>query len=221
MQRRQLLTALAAATVAPALAHARDQVTRVPLSNAFLLLSDYLKLAPDKRNLFHFSYLVRRKGKPAPDTKAAYLLPDGTRTPVAFGADGEVTNLPTLAQLSSKAKFETDGPAVEFGLELRLSAKPTADLEVAALESALAQANAAVSVFSEGQGGRLTDAYFPDATTGQVVFANGRTTALRIFDFPNLGRIPYIDLRHVSGAQTVKLDHAPSRVLLGGPPHRS
>lgn len=219
MQRRQLLAALAAATLAPTLA--RAGVTRVPLSNAFLLLTDYLKLPANKRDLFHFAYLARHKDKPATDAKATYVLADGTRTPVVFSANGEVTNLPTLAQLKSKAKFENDGAPLQFGLELRATVQPASRLDVPSLQRALAQANEAVAIFTDGQAGRLTDAYFPDAGGGQVLLSGGSATPLATFDFPALGHVPYIDLSRAHSALAVQLDHAPSRIMFAGPPHKS
>jgi hypothetical protein len=217
MNRRRLLAALAVSPLGPALAHAGP--SRTPLADAFLLLEDYLKLAAAKRDLFHFAYLARHKDKPAPDAKATYVLADGTRTPVAFAADGEVTNLPTLDQLKSKATFETDGPPLDFALEMRVSTALAARFQADVLVRALAQANAAVAVFTEGQGARLTHAYFPDGGAGRAVYADGHTAALLAFNFPSLGPILYLDLSHANGLAAVEVDHAPSRVMLAGPPH--
>jgi hypothetical protein len=219
MNRRSLLAALAFSAFGPALAHAGP--SRTPLADAFLLLEEYLKLPAAKRDLFHFSYLARRKGKPAADAKATYVLEGGTRTPVVFAADGEVTNPPTLEQLKSKATFEADGPPLDFALEMRVTAIPAAHLEADGLVRALAQANAAVAVFMEGQAARLTHAYFPDAGAGRAVYADGHATALAAFEFPNLGPILYLDLSRAAGLAAVELDHAPSRVMLAGPPRRT
>jgi hypothetical protein len=221
MDRRKLLAALAASTLVPALATplAWAGTTRVPLADAFLLLEDYLKLPAAKRDRFHLAYLARRGPKPAPDAQAAIVTPDGVRTPLVFSADGELTSLPTLDQLKSKAMFVADGPPFKFALEMRASEAPAAQLEVADLTQTLAQINAAVTTFSEGDdSNRLTTAYFPDAGAGHAVLAAGHNAPLAAFDFPSLGKVLYLDLRRPA-ATSVQLERPPSRVMFAGPPH--
>jgi hypothetical protein len=218
MHRRSVLAALGAAAFAPTLAHAAGP-HRVALSDAFLLLDSYLALPPAERSGFYIAYLARRDGKPAPDVQAAIIAADGTRIPLVLGPDGLVTNLPTLDQLKSKAQFETQGAPFKFGLELRAQMPASTHVDIAALFGVLTQVNAAISKFAEGEAiGKLTVAYFPDAGAGRTVFPDGHTTALPVSNFPNLGAIPYVEPRKVMAAQSVMLDAAPSRIMLGGPP---
>jgi hypothetical protein len=220
MHRRRLLTsaaALAATGLAPPLARAAPQ--RVALADAFLLLDSYLALPPAQRDRFHIAYLARRGAKPAPDAQAAIVAADGTRTPLVFAADGLVTNLPTLEELKSQAKFETVGPAFGFALEMRASVEPADRYDLAALSEALAQVNAAVAKFAQGAAvGKLTYVYFPDAGAGRVIFADGHAAPLAVFTFPSLGPVPYLEPRKAAGGQAVVLDKPPTRVMLAGAP---
>jgi hypothetical protein len=215
-----MLASLMAAALAPGLARAATH--RYPLADAFLLLDQYLALPPGQRSRFYLAYRAVRDAHAAPDAQAAIVAPGGTRTPVAFDADGFVTNIPTLAQLKSRAVFETEGAPFKIGLEVRAQ-MPAADrFEAADLALTLAQVNAAVVVFSDGQpAARLTTSYFPGAGGGAAVFADGRSAPLPIFDFPGLGPIPYFDATRFAGATRVALAKAPSRVLFGGPPHKA
>jgi prepilin-type processing-associated H-X9-DG protein len=219
MHRRRLLAALAASALAPGLASAAPP--RVTLGEGFWLLADYLALPPERRDLFHLAYLARRSAVPAPDAQAVMVAADGTRTPFVFAADGLVTNLPTLDQLKSKAKFETVGPAFSIALEMRASIVAADRYDIAALTLALTQVNAAVAKFAYGEAvGRLTAVYFPDAGMGHATFADGHVAPLPVFTFPGLGPVPYLEPRKLAGAQAVQLDKPPSRILLAGPPRR-
>jgi hypothetical protein len=163
-----------------------------------------------------------RGEKPAPDAKASYLAPDSTRAPVIFDAAAVVTNPPTLAQLGSLARFETEGPALIFDLELCASTLPAARLAVADLASALAQANQAVSRFTAGASGvaMLTAAFFLDGGAGQALLASGESAPLPVFEFKSLGKLSYIEPARLPAAQAVSLERAPSRIILSRHPQR-
>jgi hypothetical protein len=217
--RRALLLALA---LAPAAGRAVAGVSRVPLSDAFLLLEDYLKLPPAQRDRFYLAYRAMRGEKPAPDAKAAYLAPDGTRSPVVFDAAAVVTNPPTLAQIESRSRFETEGPPLIFDLELCASTQPAARLAVVDLTAALTQANQAVARFTGGASGvaTLTAAFFLDGGAGQALLASGESAPLPVFEFKSLGKLSYIEPARLPAAQTVSLERTPSRVILSRHPQK-
>jgi hypothetical protein len=219
-QRRTLLIALTALAV-PRLAFAGP--TRVALSEAFLLLGDYFKLASPERDRFYLAYRAMGKDKPAPDAKATYVGADGARTPVAFDAGGVVTNPPSLADLKSRARFETDGPPLAFDLEFCASLQPAQRLAVSDLAQALAQANKAVARFIGGASGvePLTAAFFPDAGAGAALLASGQSTPLPEFEFKSLGKMPYIEPARPPAADAVSFERPPSRVILSRHPRKA
>jgi hypothetical protein len=220
VHRRLLLASLTAAALAPRLAHAATH--RYPLADAFLLLDQYLALPQSQRDRFYLAYRAVRGANGAPDAQATIIAPDGTRTPVALDADGFVTETPTLAQLKSRAVFETEGAPFKIGLEVRARIAAANRLEAAELALSIAQVNAAVAVFAGGESaGRFTTSYFPGADSGRAILGDGRTPPLPIFDFPGLGPIPYFDATKLRGAMRVELAKSPSRILFGGPPHKA
>jgi hypothetical protein len=231
LQRRALIAGIAAAISAPALAAsallspapARARVTRIALADAFLLLDAYLALKPAERDRFFLAYRAVRGGKPAPDADARIVHGDRTSTPVRVDADGWVTQLPTLDQLKGRETFEVDGPAFDMALELRATLAPADRLPVSELAATLAQVNAALVTFADGDSGavgRLTCIYFPDAGAGRAILADGGERPLPAFDFKLIGPTPYFEPYRLPQASAVALDKPPSRILLAGPPRR-
>ena len=225
MQRRALISGIAAALAAPALAApARGwaKPTRIVLADAFLLLDLYLALKPAERDRFVLAYRATRAGKPAPDANARIVHRDGASTPLVLDADGWVTQLPSLDQMKRRDFFEVDGPAFDMVLELRATLAPAARLPVSELAAMLAQINAALVTFADGDSNavdRLTCIYFPDAGAGRAILAGGAERPLPSFDFKLTGPTPYLDTRHPPQALAVALDKAPSRIVVARPPH--
>ncbi len=220
MRRRDLIAAMSVAFW-PGLA--RAGVQRLPLSEAFVMLDSYLALPPAERDRFSFAYRLMRSKKPAPGARAAFVDKAGARTPVALSPDGTVQNLPTLAQLKSKAVFELDGDDYQFVLEPLAAIAPDTRIDVSNLAASLAQLNAAVAKFARDEGAetaQLTTAYFPGVVAGAAVFADGSSKPLSVFDFKALGPTPYFEPRKAPGAIAVTLDKPPSRIVLAGPPRR-
>ena len=226
MQRRALIAGIAAAIAAPALATpppARAGVTRIGLADAFLLLDAYLALKPIERDRFFLAYRAVRAGKPAPDANARIVHRDHTSTPVTVDAAGWVTELPTLDQLKRRETFEVDGPAFDMALELRATLAPAARLPVSELAAAVAQVNAALLTFADGDSsavGQLTCIFFPDAGAGRAILADGGERPLPSFDFKLIGPTPYFEPRAMQQASAVALDKSPSRILVAGRPPR-
>jgi hypothetical protein len=163
-----LAAVLAALRAAPALA--KPAVTRIPLSDAFLLLEPYLGLKAAERDRFSLAYRAMRDKKPAPDAQARIVHRDGSASPLALDPAGWVTELPTLDALKRRDSFEVDGPPFDMLLELRATLAPAERLAVAELAATLAQVNAAIVSFAGGDpsaGGALTCLYFPDAGSGK------------------------------------------------------
>jgi hypothetical protein len=224
LQRRALLAGIAAALAAPTLARpapASAKPTRIGLDEAFLLLDAYLALKPAERDRFSLAYRAVRKGKPAPDANARIVHGDHSWAPLAVDADGWITQLPTLDQLKGHETFEVDGPAFDMALEMRATLAPAARMPVAELTATLAQVNAAIVTFADGDSsvGRLTCIYFPDAGAGRAILADGGERPLPSFDFKLIGPTPYFEPRLMPAANAVALEKTPSRILIAGPPH--
>jgi hypothetical protein len=227
LHRRALTAAIAVALAAPALAvgpRARAGVTRIGLADAFLLLDQYLALPPAQRDRFQLAYRAVRKGKPAPDVKARILHRDHSATPLALDADGWVTELPSLEQLKRRETFEVDGPDFDMAMELRATLAPAERLPVAELTATLAQINAAMVIFSEGDpsaiGRGLSCVYFPDAGAGRAILADASERPLEVFDFKLIGPTPYLDTRPQPRPVTVALAKTPSRIVMAAAPPR-
>jgi hypothetical protein len=149
----------------------------------------------------------------------------GARTPVPFTRAGEVTELPSLAELKSGATFQTLGAPFQLAPELRPTGiAPSTRVAPGDIVAALAQANAAIQKIAgvlAMAAPKMTAAYFPDAGGGQVVFAGGRAAPLPSTPAPNIGPILYFEPAAWPGAQMVVLARAPSRILLGGHPKKA
>jgi hypothetical protein len=217
--RRLLLSAALAIAAAPGAAFAAPR--RVPLDAAFVLLQPYLELAPAERDRFYFAYRAVRNAKPVPDARAAIVGADGQLTPLRIDADGLVENLPSLADLKSKARFEFEGPAFDFGVEMRATLAPATRLDAAALILALTQASAAMVKFSGAMAyaaPKITAAYFPGSSAGASLLEDGSSRPLPLFAYPGLGKVPYFQPSKKAQVQAVTLDRSPTRILLGPAP---
>jgi hypothetical protein len=220
MRRRHLLALLAVAAAAPGEVMAAGAPT-FPIDKAFPFLLAYFNLPAANRNRFYLAYRAVRDKHPISDARATIVTPGGARTPVTFDRVGEVTRLPSLAELKSGAVVQVDSAPFQLGLELRAAMVCATRLDVAQLSLALAQVNDD-AVRAAGPLSlvipKFTAAYFPDAGSAQAVMGDGRVTALPVVSVPNLGPVPYIEPSTIAGARTVQLARAPSRILLGAHP---
>jgi len=223
MRRRHLLALLAVAAAAPGEVLAGAPQT-FPIDKAFPFLAAYLTLPVADRSRFYLAYRAMRDKHPVSDGRATIIGPGSARTPVAFDRVGEVTHLPSLAELKSGASVEIDSAPFQLGLELRCAMACATRLDVVQLSLALAQVNQA-AVKAAGPLSlvipKFTTAYFPDAGSAQAVMGDGRATALPVVAVPNIGPVPYIEPAAIAGARTVQLARAPSRILLGGHPKKT
>jgi hypothetical protein len=223
MRRRDLLALLAVVAAAPGEVMAAN-VQTFPIDKAFPFLAAYLALPAAARSRFYLAYRSMRDKHPISDGRATIVAPGGARTPVAFDRVGEVTRLPSLAELKSGANVEVDGAPFQLGLELRCAIASATRLDVVQLSLALDQVNQAAARFAGPLSlviPKFTAAYFPDAGSAQVVMGDGRATALPVVAVPNLGPVPYIEPSALVGARTVQLARAPSRILLGAHPKKT
>jgi len=221
LQRRHLLAVLAAGLAAPGLALA-DDPQRIPLSKAFKYLDFYLALPPTLRSRFYLVFKALRNERPAPDLKLA-IVGQGPPQPVPLDGSAQVTRLPTLAQLKSDADLQVwwGGP-FRFATEIRPDVAPATRLDVGQLDASLNQATAAIVHIAgpfSAMAPKLDTVLFPDAGSGQIVFADGRTAPLPIaHQWKSLGAVPYFRSTTAPGARAVALAKAPSRLLLSVPP---
>jgi hypothetical protein len=214
---------VAAAIAAPRAAIAAD-VKRVPIDKAFRFLAGYLALAPTQRSRFYLAYHAMRDKRPTADAHATIVAPNGVRTAVAFDRLGNVTRLPSLAELNSGATVEIAGAPFQLGIELRCAAAPSTRIDVAQLVASLAQVNEAVVRFAGALSfviPKLTTAYFPDAAAGRALMGDGRVAPLPVVAVPSVGPIPYIEPGSLVGVRSVVFAKPPSRILLGGAPKKT
>lgn len=220
MQRRQLLAALAVGLAAPRVALAQP-VRRIPLAQAFRYLDSYLGLAPGLRSHFHLGFRALRNERPAPDLRAAIVVPGAGATPLSLDARGEVMRLPTLGELKkSDAVLEVmDGDgALRFATEIRPDVAPSTRIDAAELAAALSQANVAIAHLAgpfDIVAPRLDIVLFPDAGSGQAVLADGRVAQLPLTNAVKaLGAVPYYAPATMRGVRVLSLTRAPSRIIL-------
>jgi len=220
VQRRFLLAALAAGLAAPRFAFA-DDPQRMPLSSAFKYLDKYLALPPGLRTHFYLVFRALRNDRPAPDMRLA-IVGQGPAMPVPLDSQAQVTRLPTLAQLNSNDALQIANGPFRFATEIRPDVAPSARLDVGQLNVALAQLTQAVNHIAGVASAlvpKLDTVLFPDAGSGQVLFADGHAAPLPItHQFKSLGPVPYFCSSRSPGARVVALARAPSRLLLSVPP---
>jgi hypothetical protein len=217
-----MLAMMTAAFAAPGLAWADP--TTVPIQKAFPFLTGYLALAPAQRSLFYLAYRAVRDKRPTADAHATIIGPNGAHTPVAFDRAGNVTRLPSLAELKSGATVQIDGAPFQLALELRPATPPSIRIDVAALAQSLAQVNAAAAKVAGALSfvvPKLTAAYFPDSAGGQAMMADGRLSPLPVVPAPVIGPVPYFEPASLAGARAVVFARPPSRILLGGHPKKT
>jgi hypothetical protein len=196
----------------------------VKLTQAFAYLQDYLTLAPGKRDRFHMAYYAVRDRKFAPDLKAVMVGADGKRTPLVLGRDARVAQLPSMAELRSGATLEADaapGEKVGLALQLEPNLSVATHIDAAALSAAIAQCEAAVASIAgvlSFAAPKIVCALFPGAASGQALLDNGRAQPLPTSDSRFYGLLPYFEPASLTGARTLALARAPSRILLSGHP---
>jgi hypothetical protein len=216
-----MLAAMAAGLAAPDWAFAAAP-ERIPLSQAFKYLADYLALPPALRNRFHLVFRAMRDDKPAADLKAAIVSPRGGVQPLPMDAHGDVLRLPTLAQLRSDDELEVRGGAFRFITEIRPDLPPSTHIDVGQLDAAMAQATSAVAHIAgafSAMAPKLDTVLFPDAGSGEVVFADGHAQPLPVSrQYRALGPVPYYRSTTEPGARSVALARVPSRLLISAPP---
>jgi len=221
LQRRQVLSVMAAALAAPSWAFA-EPPERIPLSQAFKYLADYLELPSALRNRFHLVFRAMRGTRPATDLRAAIVSPRGQTQPLPIDSQGNFTRLPTLAQLKSDDELEVKGGPFRFITEIRPDLPPATRIDVGQLDAAMAQATAAVAHIAgafSAMAPKLDTVLFPDAGSGQVVFADGHAQPLPVtHEYPALGPVPYFRSTTEPGARMVSLTRVPSRLLISAPP---
>jgi hypothetical protein len=219
VQRRQLLAALAVGLAAPRLAWA-DGVRRIPLAQAFRYLDSYLALAPALRSRFHLGFRALRNERPAPDLRAAIVVPGASATPLPLDTRGEVMQLPTLGELKkSNAVLEVAGDGVfRFATEIRPDVPPSTRIDAIELAAALSQANVAIAHLAgpfDIVAPKLDIVLFPDAGSGQAVLDDGRVAPLPVTNAVKaLGPAPYYDPDTMRGVRVLSLTRPPSRIIL-------
>jgi hypothetical protein len=223
LDRRALLGGLLAAGAINLPSPAWAATQSVKLSQAFAYLSDYLSMAPGKRDRFHMAYYAMRDRKFAPDLKAVVVSADGKRTPLVIERDARVAQLPSLAELRT-CTLEADaapGEKVGLALELEPDLPVGTHIDAIALAAAIAQCEAAVASIAgvlSFAAPKIVAALFPGALSGQALLDNGRSQTLPFTNNRFYGPLPYFEPGSLPGARTIALAHAPSRILMNGHP---
>lgn len=208
MRTALILAALLAVAATPALAE-----KSAPANKVFSYLDKFLKVPPAERSRVRLGYGVRHDGKPIPNLKATLVEKNGTRTPMPLTADGNFERLPTLAQLEGDPVMVFDVPAdwkMGSVMNFETQLKPSTEYDVRELTATVGEANgvigkaAGVASFMVP---KMTGIAFLKAESGVAVYADGRTTPLRL-----AGGMPYFFAADHQGAVRVKLTKTPTRV---------
>ena len=219
MRRRDLIALIAASAAAPTTALADDD--HVALGKAFPMLEQYLTVPAGERSRFYLVYRATRDKRPVSDAHGAIVSPGAAAVPLSFDRSGFLTTrLPSLAQLKGGAQLVTTGAPFKLAAEARCAIAPSTRIDVGELAAALAQANAAIAKVAGPMAAlfKMTATYFPDAAGGRAVLADGRESALPVFDAPSFGKVAFFEPGKTPGAKAVVFAKAPSRILLGGHP---
>jgi hypothetical protein len=218
MSRALILAAgLAAACVAMAPAARAQEAKTVEAAKIFPYLDKFLGVPAQERTRFKLSYGLRRDGKMAPDIKATLIEAGGARTPLPIGPDGFFERTPTLAQLAGKAAVSFDVPAgVKLGMMMRFDPllKPAGEYAANDLTATVDEANRAIAKAAGPMAmlaPKMAGIRFLGASTGRVVFADGREQPL-----PVEKTNPVFRPDDAQGAVRVRLDRPPTKVGFAG-----
>ena len=208
--RRTILAgAFALAAVSPAAAADR----LVDPKKVFPYLEAYLKLPAAERSRFKTTYAFRIGAQPL--TAPVWLVEGAARTQLPLAPDGQVTRLPTLAQLQT-AKLQVgvpEGAKVGVTIGIEPLVRPAAEMDAREVAAALAQAAAGVKKAAGVMAmamPKLTQVSFPGAPSGEVITADGKRTAL-----PMLKGAPSFTPADFPTAKTLRFPKAPAKLDMG------
>lgn len=230
---RTLLTvvsAFAALTLAAVSAQAQPRPTApaaaagermVPVGRVFPYLERFYGIPAARRTLFHLGYALRVSDRPY-SGPAFFVSPSGQRTPVPIGPGGIVGRLPTLQQLrNDQERFAVVAPqGAHFAMNLQLIADVPLgpEIDVAALNASIAQANAGI----RSAAGMMS---FMAPTMVRVAFEGGRG-AVAVMQDGSTQPLPVV-LGEASftpsampRARVIRFAGAPRRATLGTAPRR-
>ncbi len=201
--------ALAAATLSAApSALAANKV--IDAGKVFPFLEAYRNLPAAERTKFKLVYYLHVG--PQPITAPVWLVDGAQRTLVPLRADGRVERLPTSAELAhAKLEIGMDA-AVKMGVNMGVEpmTPPATELDAAELAQSIAQA----AVGAKKSAGimalampKLQDVAFVGASSGEVIFADGRRAAL-----PLVKGVPTYNPTTLPGAKTLRFARPPQKL---------
>lgn len=194
---------------------AEDHVRAVELKKVFPYLDVYDKLPAAERSRFQLVYRLTVKGAPATALRAAYLT-GGQRSPVRFGADMRVLNLPHLSALSGSGRIELATPVgakVAMDLEVAPMAVPAAQMDAHDLALGMQQASTAIHKAAgmlSFAAPKMERAEFKGATGGKLVDASGKVSPL-----PVVAGSAVFDPAKAPAARWLRFDRPPTSITYG------
>jgi hypothetical protein len=193
-----------------------------PAENLFPFLKAYYSITPDERTAFRLRYFAVSKKGELPSFKAVLKRKSGD-VPITLGAKGEMSPVPSSADIASKAQVTLEAEkGASFGVLIRIVANvPTsARIDAKNVELAVNQAQkgakkaAGVMKFAVP---KLDSACFMGATSGTVTLENGQKIALQTVkskEDPALIGSPCYTPSAQKGGVTISLDKAPEMVSI-------
>ncbi len=183
MRRIALATGLSLLFLSQA-AGAQTKTKDIPSTSLFPFLQTYLALPSASRDHFHMIYLLRAQGARLSDVHMVLKRPS-EQVPLSLAASGEITSLPTLNDLTTKAPIAMSAPdGAKFGITLKVAA--TLPLTVAYdardLKTSVDQAHAGARKAAGLMAMMVPDfqlACFDGTTSGTATLANGKTIPLK------------------------------------------
>lgn len=216
LSRRNLLIAAPAAALAPLVlgvspTFAADQ-RYMDAGKVYPFLDNFLKIPPQDRSRLKLTYFLLRDGKPFSSVRAWFVEPDGDKAPIPVTPEGQLTRLPTLAQITDRTKVLFEGTEGKYGIRICVqpTVRPAQEMNAQWLEQALAECNVVVKksagVFS-AVSPKMVQVLFQGAGSGQALLDGGKTAPL-----PLVRGAPAFNPSNLRGAESLKFAKAPYRV---------
>ncbi len=157
----------------------------IPSPNIFPFLSTYLGLPANMRDHYHLSYALRSQNARFSDVHMMLKRKSGD-VPIAVAANGQMSPLPTLVELTEKTPIMMSAPSgAKFGVELKIAASVDSSktYDAQGLKIAVDQARTGSKKVAGLMAMMVPDfqsACFEGTSSGTAMLNTGKTIALKL-----------------------------------------
>ncbi len=208
-----IILAMAAFSASTAMADPALKTKAFPAAKLFPYYQNYLELPAAERDQFRMAFFLTAAEGPL----TATLKRPGGDVPLTLGARGEISPLPTLADLKTAQVELTahDGVKLNAMIELVEAMAPAQTLDATTLKKGIDQARNGARKAAGLLGAMVPDyesVCFVGAGSGNVILADGKTVPLKVSAAPNNPQHPNpcFTPADMPTARQVVLAHVPS-----------